>query len=145
MQLQMTFGVCFTVKHHYLICFLLLSICANSQDSQMYPCKTPCNIGAQIADYKPGDSITVDALLKAVGIKAEAGKFTILSYRITIDASGFSSDLWEINNPDEKFTENTILHFRKLRRGVFITIDCITAKDSSGNITGLKSAFYVVR
>jgi hypothetical protein len=111
----------------------------------MYPCKTPCNIGVQIADYKSGDSITVNALLKAGRIKAEAGTFTILSYRITMDASGFSSDLWEINNPGEKFTENTILHFRKLRRGVFITIDCITAKDSYGFIAGLKSAFYVMR
>ncbi|HJS54454.1 MAG TPA: hypothetical protein VJ765_07925 [Chitinophagaceae bacterium] len=45
--------------------------------------------GAQIADDKSGDSITVNALLKAGGIKAEAGTFTILSYRITMDGAVF--------------------------------------------------------
>ena len=80
----------------------------------MYPCRTACNIGVQIADYKSGDSITVDGLLRPLGIKAEAGKFTILSYRITMDGEGFDSDIWEIDNIGEKFTENTISHFRKL-------------------------------
>jgi len=111
----------------------------------MYPCKTPCNIGAQIADYKSGDSITVNALLKAGGIKAETGTFTILSYRITMDGTGFCCDLYEIDNPGDKFIERALSLFRRSRRGVFMSIDCITAKDSNGYITGLKPAVYTIR
>ena len=111
----------------------------------MYPCRTAGKIGVQFADHKSGDSITVDGLLRAVGIKAEAGKFTILSYRITMDGEGFDSDIWEIDNIGEKFTMNTMSHFRKLRRGAFVLFDCITAKDSYGYIVGLNSAFYIVR
>jgi hypothetical protein len=129
-----------------LVFFLLLTNLLYSQEAKMYPCRTVCNIGAQIADHESGDSITVAALLKAGRVKAEAETFTILSYRITMDGSGFScEDLIEINNPGDKFTENTLKALRKSRRGTFITIDCITAKDSNGYIVGLKSALYVVR
>lgn len=110
----------------------------------MYPCRTPCNIGIQIGDFKSSDSITVAELLKAERVKAEAGKFTILSYRITMDGCGFD-DLIEVNNPGDKFCERAILVFGKLRRGSFMSFDCITAKDSYGNIVGLKPAFYIVR
>ena len=133
------------MKFLILVSFLFLTNLLYSQEAKMYPCRTACNIGVQIADYKSGDSITVDGLLRPLGIKAEAGKFTILSYRITMDGEGFDSDIWEIDNIGEKFTENTILHFRKLRRGTFIAFDCITARDSYGYIVGLKAAFYVVR
>lgn len=111
----------------------------------MYPCKTPCNIGVQIGDYRSGDSITKDALIKAGEIKAEAGSFTILSYRITMDGAGFCCDVCEINNPGNKFIETAISLFRESRRGVFVSIDCITAKDSNGFIVGLKPAVYAIR
>jgi len=111
----------------------------------MYPCRTPSNIGVQMANHKSGDTLTVDVFLKAIEIKAEVGKFTILSYRVTMDGAGFDFEPWEIENIGEKFTENTIKYFRKLRPGAYVTFDCITAKDSYGYITGLKPALYLVR
>jgi len=110
----------------------------------MYPCRTPCNIGIQIGDFKSSDTITVAALLKAERGKAEAGNFTILSYRITMEGCGFD-DLYEVSNPGDKFCERAIVSFQRLRRGSFISIDCITAKDSYGYIIGLKPAFYIIR
>ncbi len=126
------------------ILFFLIGTCINSQESKMYPCRSACNIGVQIGDFKSSDTVTVVALLKADSVKAEAGKFTVLSYRITMDGCGFE-DLYEVDNPGHKFCERAILIFRKLRRGNFISFDCITAKDSYGNIIGLKPAFYIIR
>ena len=110
----------------------------------MYPCRPACNIGIQIGDFRSSDTITVTELLKAERVKAEAGKFIILSYRIIMDGCGFE-DLYEVDNPGDKFCEQAILVFHKSRPGHFISFDCITAKDSYGNIVGLKPAFYIIR
>lgn len=110
----------------------------------MYPCRAECNIGIKIGEFKSADTITVAALLQAERVKAEGGTFTILSYRITMDCQGYE-DLIQIDNPGDKFCETAIVSFQRLRRGIFISIDCITAKDSYGNIIGLKPAFYIIR
>ena len=127
------------------VLFLLFSGYINSQTARIYPCRTACDIGVQIGNYTSGDSISASGLLKAVGLKCEAGEFTILSYRITIDGPGIC-ELYEITNSGNKFTDYTRSVFRKLLRpGVFIGIDCITAKDAIGYITGLKPAIYIIR
>jgi len=133
------------MKFSIVLFFLLFTSIVYSQQAKMYPCRTACNIGIQMSDHKSGDSISLFDFLKIVGIKPERGKFTILSYKITMDGEGFNSEIWEVENIGEKFTENTISYFRKLRPGAYVTFDCITAKDSYGYITGLKSAFYLVR
>ena len=126
-----------------IFCFLI-STGANSQEAKIYPCRAECNIGIKIGEYKSSDTITVAALLQAERVKAETGKFTILSYRITIDGCGFD-ELVEVNNPGDKFCERAILAIRRSRPGSFISFDCVTAEDSYGNIIGLKSAFYIIR
>lgn len=132
------------VKIIAAILFSLSSSSINSQETTMYSCRTACNIGIQIADYKSADSITARTLLKSDGVKAEAVSFTILSYKITIAGGGFC-DLYEIDNPGDKFTEKTVSLFRRLRRGSFVSIDCITAKDAYGRLVGLKPAVYMIR
>jgi hypothetical protein len=126
------------------ILFFLISPCGNSQETKIYPCRTACNIGIQIGDFRSSDTITVAELLKAERVKAEAGQFKILSYRITMDGCGFD-ELIEVNNEGDKFCERAILVFGRLRSGSFMSIDCITAKDSYGNFVGLKPAFYIIR
>ena len=132
------------VRNLVLILLLLMHTDLISQETKMYPCQPPCNIGIQIGGFMSSDTITADALLKAGKVTAEAGNFTILSYRITMDCTGFE-DLIEIDNPGDKFCERAIASFQRLRRGIFISIDCITAKDSYGYMTGLKPAFYIIR
>jgi hypothetical protein len=132
------------VRNFKLILLLLVHSDLRSQETTIYPCRTPCNIGIQIGDFKSADTVTFAALLKAARVKAEAGNFTILSYRITMDCQSYE-DLIEVNNPGDKFCERAIVSFQRLRRGSFISIDCITAKDSYGYIMGLKPAFYIIR
>src|SRR5688572_13809193 len=108
------------VRNFTLILLLLMNNGLYSQEMEMYPCRTACNIGIQIGDFKSSDTITVAALLKAERVNAEVGRFTILSYRITLDCSGFE-DLYEVSNPGDKFCEQAILAFRKLRRGSFMS------------------------
>ena len=129
----------------FVIFFLVIGPVVNSQETKIYPCKPVCNIGVRIAEYRSADSITKWALLKAGTVTAEAGAFTVLSYRLTLDGSGFCCGGCEIDNPGDKFSERTVLIFQKLRSGNFLSIDCITAKDLCGNIVGLKPAFYIIR
>jgi hypothetical protein len=129
---------------------MVILVCLNvnagySQDANIYPCRTACNVGARLANNKSADSITKVELLKAGRLEAKVGTFTILSYRITMDGPGVCCEICEVNNPGDKFTEQAIKIFKLLRPGSFISFDCITAKDASGHIVGLKPAVYKIR